>query len=448
LPGCGHGASFRRTRARRKTAALRRRSGSLIGKTIMSIRTRLLGTPRLLLGVCAYLLALPFFAPQIMSIALVALTAAFIMTPDRAGAPEPGYRFMVPVLPFLAAQLLAVARAPDHGLASAVLSFELPGLVLFIIMLRRTDWPLRAWMVGFSLFSAALCLSVIAGWVQVRMGAKLPVLVETPEGALLYSHSWLLAIPNDICASAILLVCPLSLLGAPDASRALRALGIVTVALTFLTMVILRTRTGFLVAGAEVAVASLVWRRVLLVIVPAALLLAAGDAWIGSHTIEKLFYDNNMDNHGVAGRLGLWASAWAMFMDAKLLGHGAQSFGRLHRAYLPDWSPRFPERRVLWAHSLFLETLAEQGVIGLIALSILLLHPVPTSCLVVMKSGRGPRLSLNIVLGLAGLAGFCVAAALELTFIRRWIPIVMFAVIGFAAKALQQHRAAQAVIQV
>jgi len=396
-----------------------------------------------MLGVYAYLLVLPFLPPQVVSAGLVALTAAFIMTPEAPCTPDPGYRFLLPVLPFLAAQLLAVARAPDFPLASAVLSFQLPGLILLTIMMRRADWPLRYWMVGFSLLSMALCLSVIAGWVQVRLGARLPVLMEPPEGALLYAHSWLLVIPNDICAAAILLVCPLSLIGAAGASRALRGLGIVTVGLIFFAMVVLRTRTGFLIAGVELFVASLVWRRVLLLIVPAALLLAAGDAWIGSHTIEKLFYDNNMDNHGVAGRLGLWASAWGMFMDAKLLGHGAQAFGPEHRAYLPAWSPRFPERRVLWAHSLFLETLADQGVIGVIALLTLLLHPLTTSCLVVMKSGRGPRLIFDVALGIAGLAGFFIAAALELTFIRRWVPIVMFAVVGFAAKALSEHRSSE-----
>jgi O-antigen ligase len=384
--------------------------------------------PKLMLAVCAYLLALPFLPPQVMSVGLFALAALFVFQEQADG----GYGFLLPVLPFLAVMLLAAARAPDWGVATAVLSFQLPGLVLFIIMLRRPDIPVRHWMVAFTLFSAAICLSVIVGWVRVRLGARLPVLVETPEGALLYANDLLLIVPNDICVAAILLAFPLALLASGTASRATRGLALATIGLTALAMAILRTRTGVMVALTELAVVTVIWPRIVLWALAAGLLLAASDQLIGSHTIEKLIHANSTDNHGVAGRLGLWVSAWDMFRTAPLLGHGAQSFGPQHGVYLPPWSPRFPERHVMWAHSLYLETLAEQGLAGIAALTILFWHPLCQSWTGVLRFRGSSIQRVRLVCAFAGLAGFLVAAGLEVSFIRRWAAVAMFGLIGFA----------------
>lgn len=157
--------------------------------------------PMLMLGVGAYLLALPFLPPQVLSIALFGLAACFVFQ-KAPGTSDDGYGFLLPVLPFLAALLAGAARSPDRSVASAVLSFQLPGLALLVVMMRRTDCRLHHWMAAWTLFSAALCLSVVVGWTQVRLGARLPALMETPEGTLLYSHDLLLIVPNDICAAA------------------------------------------------------------------------------------------------------------------------------------------------------------------------------------------------------------------------------------------------------
>jgi O-antigen ligase len=387
-----------------------------------------------MLAVCAYLVALPFMPPQIMSIALFAIAVAFVVL-ETAHPTDRGYGFLLPVLPFLAALLFAATRSPDRVVASVVLSFQLPGLVLFAIMMRRTDCRLRHWMVAWSLFSATICLSVLIGWLRVRLGAKLPVLTEMPEGTLLYSHDLLLVVPNDICVAAILLAFPLALLASQETRGAARGLAAVTIGLTFLAMAILRTRTGFLVALTELLAVGLVWPRWLLWLLPAALLLAAMDQLVGSHTIEKLFLANSLDNHGVAGRLGLWVSAWEMFRTAPLFGHGAQSFGTEHGVHLPPWSPRFPERRVMWAHSLYVETLAEQGLAGGAALMILLWHPLCRLRGGVLGSQGSAQRRSEIVCAFGGLAGFLVAAGFEVSFIRRWAAFAMFAILGFALRS-------------
>jgi O-antigen ligase len=116
----------------------------------------------------------------------------------------------------------------------------------------------------------------------------------------------------------------------------------------------------------------------------------------------------------ILGRVSYWSTAWNMFLEAPLLGNGPHTFGRFHK------TP--------WAHNLYLEVLAEQGLLGLLALGGLLtcglvggwtLRRAPT------KDGR--------LLGagaLAGLVGFCAAGVVELTLLREWVVTMLFMLLG------------------
>lgn len=68
-------------------------------------------------------------------------------------------------------------------------------------------------------------------------------------------------------------------------------------------------------------------------------------------------------------RLRTWIAALAMFLDAPSLGNGPGSFSALYPAYYRDMpeSIRFgvEVRNIGWAHSLFLESAAEKGLLGL-----------------------------------------------------------------------------------
>ena len=399
-----------------------------------------------MLGVCAYLVAFPFLQVGAASLALFVLTAVFIaLQQKRDGASDPGYAFLWPVLPFLAAAVLAVARAPDPTLASGILSFFAPGLVLFVIMQRYPAWPIQYWRLAWTLVSAVISFSIIVGYARFRLGAVLPPLTGPAEAAVFLAGNELLIVPNDICASAILLVCPLALLAGAAQSSDVRGSGVqpwvvraaawATIGLTAMAVVILRSRAGLAVAFTEILITGLVWRRALLWLLPIGLAVAVVDLALGLRTLEKVLLANNLDNHGVIGRLGLWDSAWEMFRTAPFWGHGAQSFGPEHGAFLPRWSPRFPERRVMWAHDLYLETLAEQGLTGFGTLMIMFLLPLRRLCKDIVNGARLAHIDRESVFAVAGLAGFLVAAALELSFIRRWVPLVMFGVIGFALRA-------------
>jgi hypothetical protein len=74
-------------------------------------------------------------------------------------------------------------------------------------------------------------------------------------------------------------------------------------------------------------------------------------------------------------------------------------------------------------------------VAGACALAILLLPPFFGAARAAMAAHRARADRLAALCALAALGGFLVTAALELSFIRRWVPLVMFGVLGIAIRA-------------
>jgi O-antigen ligase len=84
------------------------------------------------------------------------------------------------------------------------------------------------------------------------------------------------------------------------------------------------------------------------------------------------------------------------------------------------------------AHNLYLEVLSEQGISGVAALGFLL-----ASGLSAGRNLRRSEVREAQILGygaFAGLAGFCLAAAIELTFLRQWVVIMMFLLLGVISR--------------
>ena len=111
-----------------------------------------------------------------------------------------------------------------------------------------------------------------------------------------------------------------------------------------------------------------------------------------------------------------------MFLQAPVLGHGPHTFFYTG----PDATG------MGWPHNLYLELLAEQGIIGFAALVFLLvigvsaawhLHQATRSDVRIFGAGA-----------LAGLVSFCFAAFLELSLLRQWVVITLFVLLGATAQ--------------
>jgi O-antigen ligase len=116
--------------------------------------------------------------------------------------------------------------------------------------------------------------------------------------------------------------------------------------------------------------------------------------------------------------MGYWSTAWKMFLEAPLLGHGPHTFGLFHK------TP--------WAHNLYLEVLAEQGIVGLGAFIGLMVGGMRMAWRVYCTAVGEMRLIGAGVL--AALIGFCCASLFELSLVRQWVVAALFILIGMVAQ--------------
>jgi O-antigen ligase len=159
---------------------------------------------------------------------------------------------------------------------------------------------------------------------------------------------------------------------------------------------------------------------VLLVCVSAAAALLFDEALL--HKLETLDL----------ARLRTWIAALAMFADAPWFGHGAGSFSLLYPDYLHNMpeSIRFGReiRDIGWAHSLFFEAAAEQGLLGLgvtIAYFVYLFAALRGR---LRDGGDGLRKALRAT------AFIClVAAVFELSMLRVWGVYAIYLLLALVA---------------
>jgi O-antigen ligase len=113
-----------------------------------------------------------------------------------------------------------------------------------------------------------------------------------------------------------------------------------------------------------------------------------------------------------------------LFLDAPFVGHGPRTFVLSYQAYL---EPTDDNRLTPWAHNLYLELLAEQGVIGLLALIGILftIFSAIWRVLCILNLDRtNERIFATCVF--ASLMSYCVAGIFEISLIRQWAVMVLF----------------------
>ena len=205
-----------------------------------------------------------------------------------------------------------------------------------------------------------------------------------------------------------------------------------SILLSLSAICLVRSRGAFVVMLISLSCAALLTRWRLGLLCSAAVLVVALtiDSVSGFPLLSK--FGRVLDD-----RLSLWTAAWAMFRDAPWFGHGFHTFVLFYHAYLQGvelsaWVPIDQHASVPWAHNLYLETLAEQGVIGFAGLSGMLGFGLLTVWRVRQTL---PLEACFLASGVfAGLVGFCVAAMVELSFLRQWVVMILFVLLGVGAR--------------
>lgn len=414
-----------------------RKQPDMTDKIVTSIARRFRRTPFAAIGTCAYILG--FAVPFEWDLPLIALAAfaflSIVFNPGNTPTSRPALLF--PVM-FFVVSVGASTFVSINATWSLILSVSLlpAGLIYFLIAGQfYSIRHVRMLFVSFSTISFAIAVFLIIQALRNLDGH--------PTKWISDFASPILVVPNDIALLAV--ISPLSIaLFCCERDSLIRAMAVASVLLSVVAIFIFQSRTGILTLVVSTS-ACLWFIRPRLALICAASIVTFGflvDGLLGFPLLTKLLLATLYQGISNA-RFSLWLAAWSMFLDAPLLGHGPHTYGLLLQSYvhdldLPNWGPLanlvrpWPENSVApWPHNLFLEVLAEQGVIGLVALSVLL-----TSAL---RLGWGLRVSARgdvRVYGIAamsGLLGFCFAGILELTFMRLWVTIAMFSFVAVLA---------------
>jgi O-antigen ligase len=241
--------------------------------------------------------------------------------------------------------------------------------------------------------------------------------VHSLRALVLTVGSPLLVVPNDVTFLAVVAPLSLALLcHQPRGSMGLLAL--LALLVSGVAICVFRSRTAVLTMGASLTCAAALMqphRRLTRgVIYGLAFLLGILllDGLLGFPLITKI-----VRKWSTLGRIGYWTTAWSMFREGPWLGLGPHTFRLFHR------TP--------WAHNLYLEVLAEQGLVGLTALGGLLGCGLAAAWRLRHAATRERR--LFGAGALAALVGLCLAGVVELSLLRLWVVLTLFTLLGVIA---------------
>jgi O-antigen ligase len=333
-------------------------------------------------------------------------------------------RFFLGVGGVLAAVMLSTLVSTDVRRSLQLSAPLLPGVLLFFIVAEHFPCIEALYWLYLTRALLGLVLSLqllrIVEWIGVG----------DPGVWVTAAHIPILLTPNDVTFLAVLSPLSLSLFALKTRSWT-GWLALSSFLVSLLTICVLQSRVALCALFVSLAVVTVLGyvRAGLVFIITSIVSFVFIDGFRGFPIVEKFLAMRE-------ARIALWMAAWSMFLDAPFLGHGPHTYLLKYRTYLtqwrlPEWFP-IEDRLVPWPHNLYLEVLAEQGIIGLIALVFLL------ACgLLAIRSiqrappGEGRLLGVGAT---AGLSGFCIAALLELSFLRHWVVIALFLLLGIIAR--------------
>jgi O-antigen ligase len=374
------------------------------------------------IGVCLFLVG--FAAPipiqwPLVALVLFASVAAF----SEGAAPEwqVPLPFTLAVIAFLLLTGLSIFLSVDRSRSLELSASWIPGLLLFVVIaerLRSAD-DLRAVYACFALVGLGLAVALLVG--RWSYGAD--------------SHAWLqglglpvLVVPNDCHFLALLT--PFSLVLADRNPRSgLGVLALVSILMTGGAILALGSRGGALTLIAGLVVTGTLLRPRLGIGLGVAVLLGVGlgDALLGFPLASKF-------THVVDTRVSLWMIAWEMFLDAPWVGQGPHSYRSLYTIYMeaitfPEWVRMDPwGTEVPWAHNLYLELLAERGILGFASFAAL----VGTAFFLGIKArAQGSPEEFRLACGAVGaLLGLLVSGLFEASLLRIWVVVLLFVLAG------------------
>ncbi len=387
-----------------------------IGATAGAARDDFEALLGLLMGAAFWLLAFPSYSNVGVGLLVVCALVCVVSRPRR---PMP-HSLALGLGAFAGSLALSTFMSDDvaHSLSHTV-AFA-PG-ALTILLIAGFLNPTAMWML----------LRVVAAIVVLLGGSLTVAAFHWPhDAALAVLGTTLFVVPNDVCFLAVMLPAAIAL-GATSRREGDKLIAVLASVFTLSSAVLLESRLGVLSALVSLVLSAATFyrgrrARLVMTAVIAASCLMIVDAVHGRQLIEKALHETWI------GRLAAWRIAALMFADAPVIGHGPRTYAVLYDHYFRamELLPWMDPRSSAWAHNLYLETLAEQGLVGLAALAMLFIDGVRSTS---SRPARGRRVDAIRASARAGLSMMAIVAMFEASFVRLWVVLAASIWLGIAA---------------
>lgn len=381
-------------------------------------------------AVCMYwvLFGVPF--PWDLSLFLLAGAALWIAI-HTAGA-RSSHRYWNPILLFVAAILFSIPAAPDIARSVQFSLALVPSVLIFYLISEKIEARDLLWL-SQGLGVVALLLGLWLLWVRgLAIG-------EGPVEWVKAAHLTLFHVPNDVVMLVIL--APFSLASLVRKPRSPTGIsGMLCLLVSAAVAVIYESRLSVLLLVCVLGIAGVFMlerKKFLLAALFLPAFLCTVDALNGAALAAK--FSSAWDS-----RLPLWFASWCMFLKHPVTGNGPGSFLFGYPECLAGlveggFQPLSDSRIAPWVHSLYLEVLAEHGLVGFFSLIILLAYGIVNTYCIRFPLGNAIHPLKSSVL--AALTVFCVAAVFELSLWRQWVSVMLFTLMGIAAGIYRVYRA-------
>jgi O-antigen ligase len=331
---------------------------------------------------------------------------------------------------FILSGLVSIIVSDDIERSWRMSRIFLPAILIFILIAQHFNWrALQNLCIVFTILTIGLSMALI--WIALSNW------MQTPTDWIKSLGSPMLVVPNDVTLFSTLMPFSLALLLHRN-KLIIHILAALSIILGLMSMVLLKSRAALI---SEIVV--IIW--MLFFLKPRYVLFFSFGIVCPLLMVDWLMGFPLIAKHGFLAdtRLRVWLAAWHMFLDSPLWGHGPRTFLLFYQDYLPTtealaWLPMPIDNRLMpWAHNLYLELLAEQGIVGFVTF-IYLLYALFSTLLHIVNIEQGIIRTFAICV-LASLCSYCAAAILESSFLRQWI-VIMFFILSAITCLLSQHK--------
>lgn len=307
------------------------------------------------------------------------------------------------------------------------LSFSMvPGLLLFFVIFENFENEGEYYLIytGFVITSAIITIaSLYAAFISDQ---------PTPSHWVRQSELPYFIVPNDFMMLTVFMPF-LVVMALRQTSRCLKFLLLFIIGINLLLFIVYRSRGAVLLSIIAIGfplvlIKKITLKKLCLYIPFCIILLFIVDSLFAFSLIKKIFTIESWFS-----RLTPWMVAFEMFKIKPIFGTGPKTFGYFYPILVnkisnPDWII-VDNRLMPWAHNIYLETMAEQGFVGLM----ILLSLVGIIIIKIKQFFSCNKSKELIAITLSSTVILILGGMIEFSFIRHFFVIVFFSIIGVLA---------------